>query len=134
MGVADKKPLHFPVLGQGEFPSARARAPDQVREMESQELAAAQGEAAAQEEAASQEGEVSLKPYFYNLGEGYLPIYFQSKISWYPIANTATSQMAWDIQQTHIDLWRMYSHDQIAAAEIKPKHAIPVCHHSNPNR
>ena len=56
---------------------------------------------------------------------------FSVNTSWYPIANTATSQMAWDIQQTHIDLWRIYSHDQIAAAESEPKHTIPVYHHSN---
>jgi len=86
----------------------------------------------AQVAAAAQEEGDCWKPRYRRKGDGYL--YFQLNTSWYPIANTATSQMAWDIQQTHIDLWRMYSHDQIAAAEIKPKHAIPVCHHSNPNR
>ena len=88
MGDADRKPPHFPVLGQEEFPAARPRASEQVREMEAQEGGATQGEAAAQE------GEDRLKPFYYNVGEGYLPIYFQSKISWYPIANTATSQIA----------------------------------------
>jgi len=88
MGDADRKPPHFPVLGQEEFPAARPRASEQVREMESQEGGATQGEAAAQE------GEDRLKPCYYNVGEGYLRIYFQSKISWYPIANTATSQIA----------------------------------------
>ena len=94
MGDADRKPPHFPVLGQEEFPAARPRASEQVREMESQEGEATQGEAAAQGEAGAQEGENRLKPCYYNVGEGYLPIYFQSKISWYPIANTATSQIA----------------------------------------
>ena len=52
----------------------------------------------------------------------------------YPIPKTATSQIAWESQHTHIERYLMYNHDQINAAEIRPKLARTVCHQTKPNR
>ena len=52
----------------------------------------------------------------------------------YPIPKTATSHIAWDNQQIHMERYLMYNHDQIAAAERRPKEARIVCHQKNPNK
>jgi len=51
-----------------------------------------------------------------------------------PMLKTATSQIAWDNQHTHIERYRMYSQDQIAAADKSPKEARIVCHQMKPNK
>ena len=48
--------------------------------------------------------------------------------------NTATSQIACESQHTQMERYLMYSHDQIAAADKRPKDAIIICHQKNPNK
>ena len=48
--------------------------------------------------------------------------------------NTATSQIACESQHTQMERYLMYSHDQITAADKRPKDAIIICHQKNPNK